>query len=342
MAVKHGKNYIEGREEAFRTFHNDNKTQLEKAGDALENLLSAILAANDGLSGFTVTNRLKDREESISKFNRKYREKLVASGEPYDIRDHITDLIGLRVVCHYEQESPLIRDILTKDFELIDATDKTAQLEEKEDAFGYKGLHLDLKLKAPRSALQEYQLAADYPFEVQIRTIIQDAWSVLDHQIKYKKSIPTDIKRRINALAAQFESADKEFQRIRNSAAQWEEEAAQSVAAEESVPLNVFGFKKTIDRFFPNYRLSATAIDGFVNEILELHPKITTKAFQDALRNHLSTIVTFENKSPALTGKSSLAPLTKVRFALYASDSERFKGMLWDYQADNFDAWRKS
>ena len=54
-------------------------------------------------------------------------------------------------------------------------------------------------------------------FEVQIRSLIQDAWSVLDHKIKYKKSIPIDLKRRINILSALFELADREFKEIRNA-----------------------------------------------------------------------------------------------------------------------------
>jgi len=59
--------------------------------------------------------------------------------------------------------------------------------------------------------MREYQRYAELRFEVQIRTIIQDAWSTLDHKIKYNQSIPLDIKRRINTLAALFELADREF-----------------------------------------------------------------------------------------------------------------------------------
>ena len=63
--------------------------------------------------------------------------------------------------------------------------------------------------------MREYQRYSNLRFEVQIRTIIQDAWSVLDHKIKYKKSIPLNMKRRINTLAALFELADREFFSIR-------------------------------------------------------------------------------------------------------------------------------
>lgn len=93
---------------------------------------------------------------------------------------------------------------------LLEESDKTQQLEE-EGAFGYKGLHLDLKLLPNRQELPEYRRFRDLRFEVQLRTIVQDAWSALDHKIKYKKNIPHVLKRRINRLAAIFELADQEF-----------------------------------------------------------------------------------------------------------------------------------
>ena len=76
--------------------------------------------------------------------------------------------------------------------------------------FGYKGHHLDLCINDQRATLPEYDQYRDLRFEVQVRSTIQDAWSVLDHKIKYKKSIPHSLRRQINALAALFEIADRE------------------------------------------------------------------------------------------------------------------------------------
>ena len=63
---------------------------------------------------------------------------------------------------------------------------------------GYSTLEVDTFLDL---VIQDYQY---FNFEIQIRTITQDSWSVLDHKIKYKKSIPSSLKRRINTLAALF------------------------------------------------------------------------------------------------------------------------------------------
>ena len=46
----------------------------------------------------------------------------------------------------------LVRD----HFDVIDVTDKTAEIEGTENAFGYKGLHLDLRLDPVRAAMPDY------------------------------------------------------------------------------------------------------------------------------------------------------------------------------------------
>ena len=68
---------------------------------------------------------------------------------------------------------------LSEHFEVIDKTDKIAEIENTEGSFGYKGLHLDLRLNATREAMPEYIKYSEFRFEIQIRTIIQDSWSVL-------------------------------------------------------------------------------------------------------------------------------------------------------------------
>jgi len=205
---------FEAERAAFRDYYNDNTQRLELAKDAFLTLVSSLLAHSD-LAVAAATGRIKDREESIKKFTRKYQSALEQNETAYEIKDHITDLIGLRVVCLYEDEIEPMGELIRQHFNVIEVTDKTAEIEGTENAFGYKGLHLDLKLDAARAAMHEYELFAPYRFELQIRTIIQDSWSTLDHKIKYKKSIPASLKRRINTLAALFELADREFRQGR-------------------------------------------------------------------------------------------------------------------------------
>ncbi|WP_295578974.1 hypothetical protein [uncultured Lamprocystis sp.] len=198
----------------FLDFYTSNRHLLDDAKNSFVALINALLIHAGEIAISKIEGRVKDREECIKKFNLKYRTSLESTSTPYTIRDHITDLIGLRVVCLYEDDIERIESCLSEHFDVVDRTDRIAQIENTEGSFGYKGLHLDLRLNAIRIALPEYSKYSEFRFEVQIRTIIQDSWSVLDHKIKYKKSIPTRLKRRINTLAALFELADREFREI--------------------------------------------------------------------------------------------------------------------------------
>lgn len=171
----------------FRDFYSENLNLLEDAKLSFCALINALVSHGGNIAVSKIDGRVKDKEECIRKFNLKYRKSLETEGTPYSIKDHITDLIGIRIVCLYEDDIEKIQNVLSGHFDVIDVTDKISIIEKTEDSFGYKGLHLDLKLGPERKEMPEYKAYAEFDFEVQIRTIIQDSWSVLDHKIKYKK-----------------------------------------------------------------------------------------------------------------------------------------------------------
>ncbi|HFB67083.1 MAG TPA: (p)ppGpp synthetase, partial [Aeromonadales bacterium] len=227
---------FEKEKKGFREYYDGNYQLFEEAVNSLSTLTALLLTDQDAFPTPRVTFRVKDREECINKFSRKYRKSLEESSTEYEIKDHITDIIGIRVICLYETDIELIREVLTKCFDVIEITDKTEAIESKDDVFGYKGLHLDLKLNGERSVLPEYSRISNLQFEAQIRTIVQDAWSVLDHKIKYKRNIPHPLKRRINRMAALFELADQEFVNIKSETIELESKASKVVSTVSDSP----------------------------------------------------------------------------------------------------------
>ncbi|WP_405045019.1 GTP pyrophosphokinase family protein, partial [Paraburkholderia sp.] len=207
---------FDGEKAAFRDFYDTERPLLEGAIESFLTLVRSLLASAD-LTVSKIEGRLKNREECIKKFTRKYRGDLEVSEKPYEIKNHITDLVGLRIVCLYEDEIDAIKNLIDDHFRVLSKTDKIAEIEGTENSFGYKGLHLDLMLNDDRLNFPEYKVYGKIPFELQIRTVVQDSWSILDHKIKYKKSIPSRLKRRINTLAALFELADREFREVRDA-----------------------------------------------------------------------------------------------------------------------------
>lgn len=342
----------------FRDFYSENFNLLEDSKLSFCALINALVSHRGNIAVSKIDGRVKDKEECIRKFNRKYRKSLESENTPYSIKDHITDLIGIRIVCLYEDDIEKIKNVLSDHFDVIDVTDKISIIEKTEDSFGYKGLHLDLKLGPERKEMPEYKAYAEFDFEVQIRTIIQDSWSVLDHKIKYKKSIPNRLKRRINTLAALFELADREFREIRSAT---EEELRKAEADEEldEIPtpanigpqqptpssngrslLNAFGFLKIAKHFFRDFEFEAHKVDGFTEEIVSLEPEITKSKFNLYMKDNVAKVkqykAHFESNS---NSAETLNPYTIIRHCLYLGDKIRFSSILTNNSKESFEQW---
>jgi putative GTP pyrophosphokinase len=338
---------------AFRAFYEQNVELLATAQNSFLALVNALVTNPGTIAVSKIEGRVKDKEECIRKFARKYQPALEERNEPYEIRSHVTDLIGLRIVCLYEDEIDQVADILRSHFEVIEVTDKVSALENTEGSFGYKGLHMDLQLNAARSALPEYAHYAPFRFELQVRTIIQDSWSVLDHKIKYKKSIPNALKRRINVLAALFELADREFREIRDSTADELQKAPDETVAplveispptsgSESVPgreLNAFTFLKIASHFFGDSELEPKKVDGFVQYIQEWAPGITRAQFNRYMKDNIGTVKRYKQFFEQLNSANKLNPFTVIRHCLYLSDKTTFSKALTKLARESFEAW---
>lgn len=337
----------------FREFYTDNIRLLEDAKTSFCALINSLVFHSGNIPISKIEGRVKDKEECIRKFNLKYRKELELKNESYSIRDHISDLIGLRIVCLYEDDIEKIKEVLSKHFNVIDVTDKISQIEKTEDSFGYKGLHLDLKIGDERQSMLEYKSFVNFNFEIQIRTIIQDSWSVLDHKIKYKKSIPNKLKRRINILAALFELADREFREIRSSTEEEirkaeEDDASLSTDSKASIIksgnglLTAFGFLKIASHFFKGFDAEAYKVDGFTQEIVSLEPDITRTKLNTYMKGSISKVKLYKAKFESESSSNkTLNPYTTIRHCLYLGNKEVFSSILTNTSKESFDLWLK-
>ena len=274
-----------------------------------------------------ISGRIKDYDECLSKFERKYLPKISSTDTDYHIMDSMSDFIGIRAVCFYLEDVKKIRKALRKYFREVSSTNKTVQLEKTDNKFGYKSLHLDLILKRGNNS-PDFKKYGNIQFEIQIRTIIQDAWSILDHKIKYKKSIPQNLKRRINRLSALFEIADDEFLRIKEEISIEEKRISERLKRgdplEKDVPLDVFRFLFIALKHFPQYNFVEFKVDGFVQEILDLNKYFSESDLNDALLAYLNPVELSLTKSE----EKEFTPYVKIRYCLYLSDREIFSSML--------------
>ena len=339
----------------FREFYENKRFVLEDSKKALIALLESLTNNIPDIVISKIEGRVKDKEECLAKFTRKYRVDLETRNQSYSIVDHITDLIGLRIVCLYEDEIYKIQDALSSNFEIIAVTNKISEIETTEASFGYKGLHVDIRLKEDRLKFTEYSRYRGFIFEIQLRTVVQDSWSVLDHKIKYKKSIPISLKRRINTLAALFELADREFGAIRDSTEAEIKEAESSLNEinketekigsnsnhEEFVyrTLDAFSFTKIAQHFFNSWNFEDHKVDGFVQEIVGMKSDITRGKFNYYLRETISTIKKYQAYFQENNSNDGFNPYTAIRHCLYLGDNFFFEKILTQDARESFDQW---
>ena len=345
----------------FHTLYAQNLPSMHSALESFLALLSALITPSAHIDGAKVEGRIKSADECVRKFSRKYRAALEDKNTPYEIGPYITDLIGLRIVCLYEDELAHVVQAVRTQFEVMEITDKVSAVESTESAFGYKGLHLDLRLDAAHRAMPRYALLAPLTLELQIRTIIQDSWSVLDHKIKYKKAIPGPLKRRINVLAALFELADREFRQIRDATeaalleapdeTQEAHHTAEILAGdapgawlprEESAlgnGLNAFTFLKIATHFFKEFEFEPHKVDAFVDDMHAWSPHITRARFNKLMHHTIGIVKRYKQHFEEINPSAKFNAYTVIRHCLYLGDRATYTPALRRASREAFETW---
>jgi len=340
---------------AFRKEYDTLRQRLEAAKNTYITLISARIKEVEGNAVAKIEGRVKDKEECIKKFERKYRGRLEADEQPYEIKNFISDMIGIRIICLYQDRIAPVAQLLTQSFKLIEVTDKIAAIESTEDSFGYKGLHMDLALPDELATQPKYLSLADFPFEVQIRSLIQDAWSVLDHEIKYKKSIPNELKRRINVLSALFELADREFKEIRNATTELIQQATEAPVSDSLVErsdagetmnaparekiVNAFNFLRVAGHFFKEFEFEDDKVDDFVQDILRLDSTFERSDLHHALIENFKTVRDYRDDFMAKNPERIFSAYSSIRHCLYLNNPETFHRILSKGARDRFETW---
>ncbi|PWJ40969.1 RelA/SpoT domain-containing protein [Sediminitomix flava] len=171
MAIK--EDYIEFKEELYAP---------------AEYIVSRFLKADKVHS---VRYRIKDTAHLMDKIIRK---RLLHPDREINLQNYrtqITDLIGIRMLHLFKEDILPINDFLTSTWELHESPvayvregdPKTYRegLESfgcniQEHPYGYRSVHYLLKTKPTKT---------EYLAEIQVRTIYEEAWSEIDHKVRY-------------------------------------------------------------------------------------------------------------------------------------------------------------
>ena len=144
-----------------------------------------------------------------------YFKKIIRHNRPRKEFSKVNDLIGIRVVCPFLEDLSSVEDIFKKNFCITEVERKGGDHTYRE--FGYESVHLMVLL--PSDIALKYGLSSEETVEVQIRTILQDAWAEVEHELIYKAEFtPFDdpLRRKLAAINASLSLADIIFQEIRS------------------------------------------------------------------------------------------------------------------------------
>lgn len=139
----------------------------------------------------SVRYRVKDTEHLIDKIIRKKLEDPSRVINLQNYKQEVTDLVGLRILHLFKEDWEQIHQFIPSQFNLNeaptayyrqgDSKDYISRFEEhgctvKEHKFGYRSVHYLIK----SSPTKEEVIA-----EIQVRTIFEEAWSEIDHVVRY-------------------------------------------------------------------------------------------------------------------------------------------------------------
>lgn len=143
-------------------------------------------------------------------------EKLRRKGYPLTleaIRDNLSDVAGVRVICSFPDDIYRIGNLLTKQDDIILLQAKDYIKNPKPN--GYRSLHYILDVPIFLSHEKKYMNV-----EVQFRTIAMDFWASLEHKLRYKKNWDRadadEIVAQLKACADSIEELDYRMQKIRD------------------------------------------------------------------------------------------------------------------------------
>lgn len=144
------------------------------------------------------SGRLKDPESIMEKMQRRG-----VSHDLAEVRETITDIAGVRIVCSFVSDVYRVFELLTAQSDVTIHTVKDYIAKPKPN--GYRSLHLILELPVFLSSGPVSTLV-----EVQIRTIAMDFWASLEHKIyyKYDREVPEDLLRGLRDAADQAGQLD--------------------------------------------------------------------------------------------------------------------------------------
>jgi ppGpp synthetase/RelA/SpoT-type nucleotidyltranferase len=193
----------------------DDFNKYRKSYETQADLIANILRGHEKVH--SVKTRVKDASHLIEKIIRKTLDRRKKYGENFNFsvdnyKDEITDLLGIRVIHIFKEDWEEIHNFIMSMWNVneivanIREGDNTKQFEER-------GIEVCSRLSGYRSVhylVESYPTASKVIAEVQVRTIFEEGYGEIDHQLRYSlNKIPDLLEQNLMLLNRIAGSSDE-------------------------------------------------------------------------------------------------------------------------------------
>jgi putative GTP pyrophosphokinase len=194
--------------------------------------------------GVSLASPIEGRIKSWPSLEGKARRKGAALSRLADV----SDLVGFRIVVLFDHDVDRASVAAERLFVFEDRERTQGRL--VPDQFGYASLHYRMRADWDWLAKLGLPSSLQVPIEVQVRTMAQHVWAAASHALQYKneESIPQEVRRSVNRLAALTELIDLELTRIEAQRSDYQRRSSEIPDGEE---LNVDSLKAVLNAVWP-------------------------------------------------------------------------------------------
>ena len=165
----------------------------------------------------SVKSRVKDGEHLIEKVIRKTENRRKKYGKDFkftvdNYKKEITDLVGIRVIHIFKEDWEEIHNFITK---MWDVNEIVANIREGDNTKRFEELSIDVcsRLSGYRSVhyiIESYPTMEKITVEIQVRTIFEEGYGEIDHQLRYSlENIPEILEQNLMLLNRIAGSSDE-------------------------------------------------------------------------------------------------------------------------------------
>lgn len=198
------------------------KNEIKEIYESYNTVLSSIMQKIEAKLKSTIKlASMPTYKSRIKSFNSYYRKVLRLKAEEVARRGQLvelTDMMGIRIICAFMEDLKEVERQVRESFTVREVEYKGSGDNFRE--FGYESIHVLISI--PEDCMPEnpeVEIPKDMVCEIQIRTILQDAWAEVEHELIYKTEFtPFDmpLRRKLASINASLSLADTIFQEIRD------------------------------------------------------------------------------------------------------------------------------